>query len=642
MATEIRDSEWLRQAFVLPTGGSRLAITAADRVNRTYSAALTKFTDTTPGGNFSINNPPQACRHADIKNHKLRDYLNQGVPGVDSYGMGRYFSEAYDDNSVRVHLTFGHAEYNSITQFFSNFYDPESGMMARNGESRGLSYSLGKATGWIVSAPLIPFTIAASVIRYLSGTPRTRYSYVKPNMPNYWGVVNNIANKLAINMGLVPGTFTESTTEEVYLDGKRTVTKTVPDYSGDSIDDWEAFNKILPDVYRADGGIDVYNLATRAQRLNDGFMQAVQDAQNNAASEEALSQRLAEITAGNFELSSTPKSYSNYLQSYREQAVKETKARAKRKADGTQRPVDEPTLTEQIQANLRDGAQWVSFRLDEVGTIGESFSSSVKESSISETINGISSTAKDAKASMANFNFSDGIVGSAVESVVSAVGDFTAGILDGVGLSGLAVLGGGAYADIPQIWDNSTANLPSETFTIQLRTPYGNKVSIYQNLYIPLAMLLAGALPLSTGPASYTSPFLCQCFVKGRMQSRNAIITELSITRGTSNAGWSVDGLPLGIDITFTVTDLSSVMHAPIAERTGLLDDDNAFMDYMAVLGSLGVADQWYPSMKLKRNAAYMMRDFETNFSASRMAMNASNTLPGRLLSAFHRTAAGI
>jgi hypothetical protein len=78
-------------------------------------------------------------------------------------------------------------------------------------------------------------------------------------------------------------------------------------------------------------------------------------------------------------------------------------------------------------------------------------------------------------------------------------------------------------------------------------------------------MLLAGALPLSTGAQSYTSPFICEFYDKGRMQSRLAIINSLSITRGTASTGFTNDGIPLGIDVTLSFTDLSSVMHMPLS-----------------------------------------------------------------------------
>lgn len=648
--SEFNDASWLRQAFILPNTDK--AISAKDNINRNYSGAFNKFTDTTPGGNFTINNPPQACRYADRKNLALRKYLGQENIRASNYkGMGRYYSEAYDDNAVRVHLSFGVPEFNSITRFFSNFYDPEMGIMARTGETAGLSYKLGKAIGWLVSAPLIPFVLAGSLIRYLSGKPSSKYYYVKPTMGPYWNAVNIMANKLAVNMGLQDGVFSDKTTEETVPEaGGRTTKVKRADYSsgenGRPGPTWTEYNKILPELFRSEGGIDVYAMATRAQRLYDAQLRAEINAIESAATQQELEQKLAAVMNGNFTANVMDKNIADYTQKYRESSlakVKEAEAAAKAAAgDGETFKSDEPGFTDYFQAEMRDGATWIALRLDEAGSIGESFSNSTKEPSIAATINGISSKAQEMKVNTMNLNLGGGIVGDTLSAFAEGLGSFIDGTLDGIGLSGLAVLGGGAFADIQDVWDNSTADLPTESFTIQLRTPYGNKVSIFQNLYMPLAMLLAGALPLSTGPSSYTSPFMCQCFVPGRMQTRCGMITSLNITRGTSNAGWSVDGLPLGIDISFTVTDMSKVMHVPLDERAGILDDDNAFNDYMAILGALGIAEQFYPVQKIKRAMKHTFRQFESMTSPAHTAQWAAGTMPGRVMSAFYRGAAGI
>lgn len=647
--TVFNDASWLRQAFILPAN-DRSSMTPQDRTNRNYSAAFTKFTDTTPGGNFTINNPPQACRYADRKNLALRSYLKKSIPNTqNSKGMGRYYSEAYDDNSVKVHLSFGVPEFNSITRFFSNFYDPEMGQMARTGETGGLSYTLGKAVGWLVSAPLIPFVMAGSLIRFVSGKPSSKYYYVKPTMGPYWNAVNIMANKLAVNIGIQDGVFGEKTYQEdtAGLTGAAGQTNRA-DYNNpeNTRTKWEDYTKILPQVFRREGGIDVYAMATRAQRTYDAQLSAEINAIESAATQEELEQKLAAVLGGNFDTNVNTKSIKDYTEQYRKDNIAKTKeieSSAKAASpDATTFKSDEPSFTDYFQAELRDGSNWVAFRLDEAGSIGESFSNTTKEPSIAATINGISAKAQEARVNTMNLNLGAGVIGDTLKAFTGAVTDFATGALDGIGLSGLAVLGGGAFADIQNVWDNSSATLPSESFTIQLRTPYGNKVSIFQNLYMPLCMLLAGALPLSTGPSSYTSPFMVQCFVPGRMQTRCGMITELSITRGTSNAGWSVDGLPLGIDITFTVTDMSSIMHVPLDERAGILDDDNAFNDYMAVLGALGIAEQFYPVQKLKRNMATKYRQFESMFSVAHTAQWAAGTMPGRVMSAFYRGSAAL
>jgi hypothetical protein len=158
-----------------------------------------------------------------------------------------------------------------------------------------------------------------------------------------------------------------------------------------------------------------------------------------------------------------------------------------------------------------------------------------------------------------------GTAGALVSGALKGIKDLISGIGTGIGLSGLGQLAGGGFVDIPKHWDSSTASLPQSSYTIHLEAPYNNPISRLINIYTPLAMLLAGSLPLSTGKQSYTSPMICEFFDRGRMQSRLAIVNSLSITRGTASTGFTNDGLALGFDVTIGFTDLSSIVHMPLS-----------------------------------------------------------------------------
>ncbi len=61
-------------------------------------------------------------------------------------------------------------------------------------------------------------------------------------------------------------------------------------------------------------------------------------------------------------------------------------------------------------------------------------------------------------------------------------------------------------------------------------------------------------------------------------------------------------------------------------------DDDSAFTDYMAVLGSLGIVDQTYNVRKFKRNMSKIFQKFEKYRSPAFYASQVAGTLPGRIL----------
>jgi hypothetical protein len=326
------------------------------------------------------------------------------------------------------------------------------------------------------------------------------------------------------------------------------------------------------------------------------------------------------------------------------------------------------SFKDSLKADLRDGSNFITFKVNYNGEIGESFSSTTKQSDVQQKINSMSSDARTAEYNMADGDFVGGAIGSLVGSIVGAASDVVSGLANGLHLSGLAALAGAAYIDIPELYDSSSTTLPSESYTIELRSWSGNRIALLQNIYFPLACLLAAAMPRSTGPASWNSPFICQLFSKGRMQIRNGIVTDLQVTRGTGNVGFSPEHrLPLSVNVTFTVKDLSSMMYAPVIATNGFLDnalltagegigallgnaqagenaasaltsasysDQSVFSDYMAVLAALGWKDQIYPARKFAIARDRTVLNTEMFKSPSHMAGWFAGTLPGQMLSA--------
>lgn len=659
------DSDWLRQSFLLPVG----AIDARDQVRRTYTEASRKFTDTTLGGNYAINCPPQFTRFADRKRHRKGP----------SRGMGRYYSEAIDDNSQLVNLRFGVPEYNSMFSFFTSFYNADMALMARQGRTNGFFYGVGRLIGFVVGIPLQLPILTSRVLNFMMGTPRTKYYYLKPAMPLYWNAVSSIVNELAVNLALIP-----AVVQSKYDQSKHGVfsnTHLTPEQVYE-------YNKLLPDIMRTDGGIDIYAVATRAHRLqrlwNEEVARIMSEEGTSLEDKNRKIQELDDMplvlkptrdlnTYVNDYLSTAPgkvdvlpseaKTQSqgaatdaSYLSS--PDAIAQLSSTISASSGGSEAfgqdgdgapqkagsfyPEDQGLLKKTwsyLLAEEQDGAQFVTFRTDYTGTSSESFSSSTKESDIASTFNSASGTARDARFSLADGNLT-GVIGS----FMKAAGDVVSGIAQSVGLSGLLALNGSGFVDIPKHWESSTAQLPRAEFTLKLRSPYGNDQSRLQCLLIPLAMCLAGTLPLSTGQNSYTSPFLCECYCRGRCQIRLGMIESLSISRGEGNLGWNRDGKPLGIDVTFSVVDLSSIMHMPLAQSVGwqsigditaeLFGEDSTYRDYMSVLSSMTLSSQIYQFPKLFRNITRITANTHAFFTASHLASAFGGSTVGRWWSA--------
>jgi hypothetical protein len=657
-ATIQNDSSWVRQSFLVPLD----KLQKVDQQNRTFSTVSLKFTDTSPGGNFPINTPAQFTRTADIKDFgKFKG----------SKGMGWYYSEAIDDNSQVIHMRFGVPAFNSMTQFFTNFYDVEASTLARTGRSTSIFYKFGAATGFVVgllSWKLLAVHLLGIGAQFFFNKPTSKFYYLKPAMPLYWNAVTTMVNRLAVNRGIVPRIGGES---QQVINNQYQFT---PDATA-------KLSSLLPDIFRSDGSIDIYSMAGKAQRLahqREKIVESILDLGSEAANL-ALSVTMDPLSALaqnilNTALTDKKPDFLTYLASWFNSAPSKppTGDAATGSSDTESAPVANPGgpsvagFADFMKSEFEDGTAFASFRVNYTGHVSESFSSTVAESDLQQKLNSMSSSARNTRFDFSNGNLSDGFIGQTIGAAATAAKDLISGVADGLGFSGLAALGGSAFVDIPKHWVSSIANLPHSTYTIELRSPYGNPISQLINIYIPLCMLLAGALPMATGKQTYNSPFLVELYDKGRSQTRLGMIDSMAITRGTTNLGFNNAGHAMGIDVSFSIVDMSSILTMPIAEgfsllkvaapvaagavgggpvgaaaalfvASGAFDDDTVYSDYMAVLSGMGLADQIYQFRKLKLNLTRTLADWNSWASVSHFANVAGDMFPARLWSALYQ-----
>ena len=109
---DIIDSDWVKCVFLV----SDDKLEEIDQKNKFWTSAHMKFTDTTLGGNLAINARPQFTRYCDIKGgSRITDSTEVSVSETSGgYGMGRYYSEAIDDNVQNLYLEFGVPKFNSL------------------------------------------------------------------------------------------------------------------------------------------------------------------------------------------------------------------------------------------------------------------------------------------------------------------------------------------------------------------------------------------------------------------------------------------------------------------------------------------------------------------------------------------------
>lgn len=617
----ILDKDWAKHAFLINDTG---IVDRFDIANRYWSSASAKFTDTRLGCNIGINSRPQFTRYSDIRDKgRLSGRRDVGINATKgNFGMGRYYSEAIDDPSQTIYLRFGVPQFNSLTNFLTKAFDAEQTTLARTGRATSAFYTAGKLAGTIaavITFPAISLTIiAGKAINSFFVRPTSKFYTMKPTMHLYWSAVNMLVNVLAINRGILPKIMNSEQAQKIGQPFKL---------------DQEyltAIHEIMPDVLSSENYFDMYALANKAQRIANQLHYNDFQKLNEGTASDYTGYVKKDVTGGgghptyitkpNGDPTFAARINELLKFGYYESDKGSDRMEVDPKIDTSNPDGGEKKDTSWFQefatnldSEFREGSQYAVFKVDHTGVISESFSNSTVESDLSQKLNSVSSQIRQARFSFADGNLlgNDGITGL-VQGALGAVADVAKGALDGATFGfGNVLLGlaGSGYIDIPKNWQSSSASLPRASYTLQLISPYGNPISQIQNIYIPLAMLLAGCLPLSTGKQSYTSPFLCQIFDRGRCQIRTGMMESLSINRGTSNLAFDLKGNALAIDVSFSVVDLSSILHMPVSTGSLLstdisIDEDNILADYLAVLAGQDIYSQVYPLPKAKLTAA--------------------------------------
>lgn len=712
MATLNRhDRDWMRQTFIV----------SADKMDdieferRTLREVDFGFTDTSLGGNFVINPPPQLTRTADVKSYGITAF---GASGFENKGMGRWYEEAIDSRSQRLYLRFGVPQFNSLLNFFANMYSPGMAIMARTGRVPSIMYEAGKMVGTVATLPAQPMIMVDRALNYMLGKPSSRFYSLNQAMPLYWDAVNTIVNGLAVNMGIIPRAMTvEERTR--WADDRSTFTS----------EDMQAYYKVQPDIFHRWGGIDVYWIAGKAQRKANRFNEKLDEVMSNnylgkGFTESTNTKDTPFLTRfgaavknlyGAYGSPTNPKSYflanpkdgtekvdqkwtaaNAYLKAYAERTDRYyalDKANAVEQGgdrvgyDETGKPAPWwNAMTSFFHGENQDGSQFLGLRVDYSGPTTLSISNEAGESEISQKINSIASANRAARTNLADGKIMGGVVGEAIGAAAQGASDFAAGAAEKFGVAGAAALAGNAQIEIPKVWMSSRASLPRLDFTLTLRSAYGNKMARLLHLYVPLACILAGGSPLATGKQSYTSPFICEAYCRGMMQSRLAMMDNINVTHGAGNIGFTEDFEPLQLDVAFSLVDLSTVFFMPIAPQTswqqtaavgaGQLaattpignavgnavggvtgtnnagdalgelavlglgstwDDENMMTDYLSLLGGLSLQDQTQAGRRLKLAITRQMVAGKNWISPSRVGVHAMGSKPGRLISILYR-----
>ena len=618
------DDEWVVNSFLVKSEDLKYP----DSVNRYFSPTQLSYVDTSLGGNISINVFPQYTHYADVPLPNITK--GSHLPSVNNLdpdiGMGRYYGEVIDANAFNVYFTFGVPEFNSMLTFILFSSDYRQTVIANTGRSP-VAYDIGKVWGtaaFIIGTGVVgvALLLAKSFIKYFVAPGRFTYYSMKPTMPSYWATVNSIVTMMATELGILNPVFMPKK-KDTMLGGPLKIDQ----------DDMDFLHEYFPDIFRKNNYIDVFAIATKAQRryLNE-FLANYDNFKNSNKDITKLAEDAIRIKKNVYKHDDT--SYEEYvsklnlisssLYGYKKDNTNSNKSIDLKNnlnkvgtvtvetPDGLDMPpreIDKPNVLsefiDQFKATITEGAQYAIFRVENPGRISESFRNTTKDIELEGMLKSIGNKVKTIE-----FNMSGGNLLPGMKDIIGYSKDIIHGTLDGLTMNlsnVVSALMGDMNIEFPKRWDDSSAVFPTMTYRIKLVSPYGNPISQLQNIYIPLAAIMAGALPRAAGPSSYTSPFLCSMFLRGYQYITLGMITSLTITRGTANLPFNKQRRPLAIDVSFTVTDFSKILNVPtqssmLSPANVMYADDAPLNRYIAAMCGRNAFTtlNFLPRLKLK------------------------------------------
>lgn len=536
--------------------------------------------DTSIGGNEVINPYPGGHEDDDIV------FPINATDTSCKRGIGYVYKEAIQDTQKILWLTFGIPKFNDLEGFYG--FDGKAGdtsaysqAVNEGGDTENSSFfgegslfgkfvgsTLGKAAKLAIHLPFAPARAYNWIVGETINDEITKYYDFEPATIQYYKLVNSLIGELAVGMGLYgqgnPASSVGNVTSEAFGDGSAVNVALESEANPESAPEKLGVPEILKN------GPDIFSIMDKRFRWGDG--------QKNPVRNMDQSDNLAQ-TALNFK--------------------------------------------EAFEDAYQGADQYIGFRVEKSTDSYESISNSTGESQIASTLN---NTSQEIRASMfsfmgVGFGGDKSSVTSRIQKTVSDLGgsamDLISSAIGRPNFAGTAttLFTGNGYFDIPEVWKSSSFT-KSYTFSVELESRLGDPVSIYQNIYIPLCCLLAAATPRAVGKNMYTSPFILQAYVQGMFAIPLGIIDSITIKRGSADYGWSKQGLPTTVNVSFSIKDLSPALFLSLYGEgfMNIFTSNSSMHEYLATLSGLGVLER-------KRIGKRLMRKLNAALALNRTTM---------------------
>lgn len=562
-----------------------------------------QYRDSSLGGSEVLNPLPQFSIDDDII-YPLNALDLVGPNGAvnpdPQKGIGRVHDEMFISHQQVLYISYGVPEFSNPIDFFQDHIDAALARIMNTGEisEGGIGRLLGYGVGAIIALPFMPIKFVLDTIENLSNTKISKYYDFKSTMHLYYRTVNTMLIHVATNLGRAKGIINlgEVGASSSDVTGGISVPSLI-DGNGTAIET----NQSPSGVSRTFGvyGYDIYRIISKRHEYQTGKLPS------NLSTDNWIDKLTNKVTsAGEWFITS---------------------------ADMTT-----------LEANL-----FVGYRIEKSTDSQESLSNSTTESKLASIVNSKVQEGRERAFMMGDKS------GGVLQNIVSAFGGSVSGLVAGAGdMVGLNVgeavnqsMLGNAVTDIPKIYAGSSFS-KSYSFNMKLRAYKGDTDSILQRLYIPAFSVMAGAFPRATGKNSYTSPYYCRFYSRGMIACPLGMVSDLTITRGSDQFGWNNRHLPLALNLSFSIEDLSPAMYIAIAadgtSGIEIFGQNSTYQEYLLTLSGMGLQERLLFSKNFKRRINTILNLVSSEFfNPYYLGAEVGSSLPGQLFAAL-RPASGL
>jgi hypothetical protein len=212
--------------------------------------------------------------------------------------------------------------------------------------------------------------------------------------------------------------------------------------------------------------------------------------------------------------------------------------------------------------------------------------------------------------------------------------DFLKGLAgDGkFGEAGMVLSGEGKF-QLPDVWEDSEY---SRTYSLnfKFRSPYGNRLCIFENTMVPTIFLICMTAPRQIGVSTYTSPFYVRAFSKGLFSTEIGLIDKLDINRSEEKNERTIEGFSKVINCSISIKDVvPNLMVGLDAGVFGILSAKNTgFREYIAMMANIDLYDRTAIINKYKVFINAMTNNLDPENILNDMKYSLSQTLPYKLI----------